>query len=77
VREDVAMSRFVYRLNAAVDAGDMAATALPLVRRGGIDRAAAGTIAFAFTGSHQLPCRGAGACGGSSHRATGSARLPA
>lgn len=52
VREDRALSRFVFKLNACVDAGDIAAAAVPVVRRGGIDRAAVSSAAFAFTGAN-------------------------
>lgn len=52
VREDPALSRFVYRLNACVDAGDIAAAAVPVIRRGGIDRAAVSSATFAFTGAN-------------------------
>lgn len=50
VREDRALSRFAFQLNAWVDAGDIAAAAIPVVRRRGIDRAAVATASFAFTG---------------------------
>lgn len=52
VRGDRELSRFAYRLNAGVDAGDIAAAAIPVIGRRGIDRAAASTIAFAFTGAN-------------------------
>jgi Domain of unknown function (DUF4267) len=52
VREDRELSRFAYKLNAWVDAGDMAAAAAPLLRRRGIDRASAATAAFAFAGAN-------------------------
>lgn len=52
VREDRALSRFAYTLNACVDAGDIAAAAIPLVKRRGIDRGAVATATFAFTGAN-------------------------
>ena len=51
VREDPALSRVAFALNACVDAGDVAAATVPLARRSGIDRAALATIAFASTGA--------------------------
>jgi hypothetical protein len=52
VRNDPALLRAACRVNAAIDASDMAVAAIPLVRRKGIDRAALSTAAFAFTGAN-------------------------
>lgn len=42
---------YVFRLNAAVDAGDAAATAAALIGRQGIDRAALSSLVFAVSGA--------------------------
>ncbi len=41
---------FIYLFNAAMDAGDLVSIMIPLVRRQGIDRAAAVSALFALTG---------------------------
>jgi hypothetical protein len=53
VRDDPALLRHAFRINAAIDASDMTAAALPpLLGRRGIDRAALSTAAFAFGGAN-------------------------
>jgi len=52
VRDDPVLLRHAYRVNAAIDASDMTAAALPLLGRRGIDRAALSTAAFAFAGAN-------------------------
>jgi hypothetical protein len=41
---------FIFLFNAFMDAGDLVAILIPLVKRQGIDRAAAGSALFALTG---------------------------
>jgi hypothetical protein len=41
---------FIFLFNAFMDAGDLVAIAIPLVKREGIDRAAAASALFALTG---------------------------
>jgi Domain of unknown function (DUF4267) len=41
---------FIFLFNAFMDLGDLLAIAIPLVKRQGIDRAAAGSALFALTG---------------------------
>jgi hypothetical protein len=41
---------FIFLFNAFMDGGDLLAIAIPLVKRQGIDRAAAGSALFALTG---------------------------
>src|SRR5277367_1186942 len=41
---------FIFMFNAWMDAGDLLAIAIPLVKRQGIDRAAAGSALFALIG---------------------------
>jgi hypothetical protein len=50
-RDEPSLSRYVYRLNALVDAGDMAAMAVPVIERRGMDRAAISSAALALTGA--------------------------
>lgn len=45
--DDPAAARFVYKLNAAVDAGDAASMAAAIIGRQGIDRAALSSAAIA------------------------------
>lgn len=45
-----ASAAFLMLFNAAMDLGDLGSTAIPLLRREGIDRAALSSAAFAFTG---------------------------
>lgn len=45
-----AAAPFVFLFNAAMDAGDVVATSIPLVKREGIDRAAIRSMAFAVVG---------------------------
>jgi hypothetical protein len=50
VRDDPVLLRHAFRINAAIDASDMTAAALPLLGHRGINRAALSTATFAFTG---------------------------
>jgi hypothetical protein len=52
VRNDPVLLRYAFRVNAAIDASDMTAAALPLLGRRGIDRSALSTAAFAFAGAN-------------------------
>jgi len=52
VRDDRVLLRHAFRINAAIDASDMTAAALPLLGRRGIDRSALSTAAFAFAGAN-------------------------
>lgn len=52
VRDDPALLRHAFRINAAIDASDMTVAALPLLGRRGVDRAALSTAAFAFAGAN-------------------------
>ena len=44
------VARFVFLFNAFMDGGDLLATAIPLVKRQGIDRGAVSSALFATTG---------------------------
>lgn len=50
-RDEPEMSRYIYKLNAWVDAGDAATMGAALIGRRGIDRAALCSAAFALTGA--------------------------
>jgi hypothetical protein len=53
VRNDPALLRHAFRINAAIDVSDMTVAALPpLLGRRAIDRAALSTAAFAFAGAN-------------------------
>ncbi len=51
VRDNPSHSRYVYKLNAWVDAGDATAMAAAVIGRQGIDRAALSSAAFALFGA--------------------------
>lgn len=51
IRDEATESRFVYKLNAWVDAGDAAAMVAALIGRQGIDRAALSSAALASLGA--------------------------
>lgn len=51
IRDDPVHARYVYRLNAWVDAGDATAMAVAVIGRQGIDRAALSSAAFALSGA--------------------------
>jgi hypothetical protein len=51
VRDDPVLLRHAFRINAAIDASDATAAALPLLGRRGIDRAALSTATFALAGA--------------------------
>jgi len=50
-RDEPSLARYVYRLNAWVDAGDATAMAVAVIGRQGIDRAAVSSAALALTGA--------------------------
>lgn len=50
-RDEPSLARYVYRLNAWVDAGDAAAMAVAVIGRQGIDRPALASAALALTGA--------------------------
>lgn len=51
IRDEATDSRFTYKLNAWVDAGDAAAMAAAVIGRQGFDRAALSSAVLALTGA--------------------------